>query len=353
MVLVTDGVIENILPAPFALPKADELIDLKGSYLAAGFIDTHIHGSSGHGTDNKNPQDLLDMSDILLTQGVIGFTPTIYPGSPEHMSETLRILSPSIGKENGARIVGFHIEGPFISPKRPGVMKPEDIRPVSIEILDMLYKSSNGTIVSMTVAPELENIDLLVSYAKEHNILLQAGHTDATYNEMLQGVSLGITHVTHLFNAMRGIGHREPGAAGAVLTSDKISTEVIADGLHISPVIVGGMVLKLKKPGQIVLVTDSLNPTGKKEGLANGEPVYLDKGIFKRKTDNVIAGSSLTMLGGVRNLVSWGYSLGNACLAASDNPAKLHKLNFGSMEKGKKAAFVILDENLNLKGTII
>lgn len=351
MVLLKDGVIENILPSPFALPQADKMVDLQGSYLAPGFIDTHIHGFGGFGTDNKNPDDLLKMSKLLMATGVIAFCPTIYPSKTEDMVETLTKLSTVVGKEEGAKIIGFHLEGPFISPEKPGVMKPEDIQPVTVEAMQKIYDAANGKIASMTVAPELKNIEFLVDFAKEHNFILQAGHTNATYEEMENGVMLGINHSTHLFNAMRGFSHRDPGVVGAILTDDNISTEVIADGHHISPVVIN-MILKLKSPSKIVLVTDSLNPTGKKEGKANGEDVYLDNGVFKRKEDNVIAGSALTMLKAMKNLVRWGYPLGNASLAVSDNPAALFKLDIGSIEKGKKAAFVILDKDLKLKCSV-
>lgn len=348
MVLVNNGIIDNILPCAFALPNADKTIDLQGNYLAAGFIDTHIHGSGGHGVDGNDPQDLIAMSDWLLSQGVIAFTPTIYPAQTEQMIATVSKLAPAIGREKGAKILGFHLEGPFISPAKPGVMKPQDIAPIDMSVARRLYDAADGKITSMTVAPELEGIEDLAAFAKENNFVLQAGHTNANYEQMMRGAALGITHVTHLFNAMRAMSHREPGAAGAALNEDIFSVEVIADGRHISPVMVK-MALKLKKPSQIILVTDSLNPTGKKEGLANGEEVYLSDGLFKRKADNVIAGSSLTMLNGVKNLIDWGFGVGNAFMSASDNPAALHKLPSGSLEKGRQADLICLDADFNLK----
>ncbi len=347
MVLVNDGIIENILPSSFALPAADDIVDLQSNYLSAGFVDTHIHGSGGFGTDRDNPQDLLDMSEVLLKQGVVAFTPTIYPAPTEKMIATVAKLAPAIGKEKGARIAGFHLEGPFISPAKPGVMKAQDIVPIDLNTTERLYKAAGGRISAMTVAPELTGIEELAAYAKEKKFILQAGHTDATYEQMKSASALGITHVTHLFNAMRAMNHREPGAAGAALNEDIFSVEVIADGRHISPVIMN-MVLKLKKPSKIILVTDSLNPTGKTEGIANSDEVYLSEGLFKRRQDNVIAGSSLTMTGGVKNLIRWGFGIGNAFMAACDNPAALHKLSCGSLEKGKRAELIMLDAEFNI-----
>ncbi|MDR0646075.1 MAG: N-acetylglucosamine-6-phosphate deacetylase [Elusimicrobiota bacterium] len=354
--LVENGIIGEIFDSPAliaaALDASDKKIDLKRNYLAPGFIDTHIHGCGGFGTDTKNPQDLLAMSEILLKQGVIAFAPTIYPANIDDMAALLKRFSSIIGAEKGAEILGFHLEGPFISPEKLGVMKPQDIRPVNMEDAQKLYSAANGKIFSMTAAPELENIDKLAAFAKEHNFILQAGHTNATYEQAEYGASLGITHATHLFNAMSGLNHRAPGTAGAVLTDDRFSAEIIADGVHLAPAIVK-MILMLKGPSNVILVSDSINPAGTAKGIANGEEVVLSGGVFKRKVDNVIAGSAASMLQSVKNLVKWGYPLEYASMAASDNPARLHNLNVGSIQKGKNARLIILDKELNLLETII
>jgi len=204
MVLTNNGIIENIYQAPFALPLADKMVDLQEAYLAPGFVDTHIHGFGGFGTDTGGGyEDLLKMSKLLLATGVIAFCPTIYPAKLEDMVNTLKNLSQAAGKEEGAKIIGFHLEGPFISPKKPGALLPQDIQPVNIEAMQKIYEAAQGKIAAMTVAPELDNMEFLVEFAKEHDIVLQAGHTDATYEQAQAGAVHGITHVTHLFNAMR------------------------------------------------------------------------------------------------------------------------------------------------------
>jgi N-acetylglucosamine-6-phosphate deacetylase len=354
--VVENGIISEIFSSPFpsaAAPDAsDKKIDLKGRYLAPGFIDTHIHGCGGFGTDTKNPKDLLAMSEILLKQGVIAFAPTIYPSGIDDMALTLKQFSSIIGNENGAKILGFHLEGPFISPEKPGVMKPQHIRPVNMEDMQKLYSAANGNIFSMTVAPELEGIDKLAAFAKEHKFVLQTGHTNATYEQAEYGASLGITYATHLFNAMSGLNHRAPGAAGAVLTDSRFSAEIIADGVHLSPVIIK-MILMLKGPSNVILVSDSINPAGRAQGIANGEEVVLSGGVFRRKSDDVIAGSAIGMIESVKNLIKWGYPLQYASMAASDNAARLHNLDIGSIQKGKKAQFVILDEKLNILEVIL
>jgi N-acetylglucosamine-6-phosphate deacetylase len=350
-VLAENGIISDILPSSFTTAAADKKIDLNGNYLAPGFIDTHIHGCGGFGTDTKNPQDLLIMSEVLLKQGVIAFAPTIYPANIDDMAALLKKFSSVIGSEKGAKILGFHLEGPFISPEKLGVMKPQDIRPVSIDIMQKLYRAANGRIFAMTVAPELESIDKLAAFAKEHKFVLQAGHTNATYEQAENAAGLGITHATHLFNAMRCFNHREPGVSGAILSDGRFTAEIIADGVHLAPAVVK-IVLMLKGPSNVVLVSDSINPAGKNEGFANGEEVLLSGGVFRRKADNVIAGSALSMIESVKNLVKWGYPLQYASAAASDNPARLHNLNIGSIQKGKAAQFIILDKDLNFQEVI-
>ena len=348
--LVENGIITDVIASPDLIVPADKQINLGGAYLAPGFIDTHIHGAGGFGADGTE-QDLLQMSEVLLKQGVIAFTPTLYPASIEEMAARLKKLSSVIGQEKGAKILGFHLEGPFLSPEKPGSMRPQDILPVNIDEAKKLYEAANGKISAITAAPELPGIDKLAAFALEKNFILQAGHTHATYEQMLKGADMGITHCTHLFNAMSCINHRAPGAAGAALTDSRFTVELIADGVHVHPAIVK-MVLILKGPYNLVIVSDSLTPTGLQKGKANGEDVHLDGGVFRTIADGVIAGSSITMQDGFKNLIKWGYPPEYASMAASDNAAKLHGLDIGSIAKNSRAQFVVLDKDFNLQRVI-
>ena len=250
------------------------------------------------------------------------------------------------GKETGAHLLGYHLEGPFISPQKPGVMKPQDIAPIDISTLEKLYQASRGHIMNMTIAPELPGIEKVTQFADKHHILLQAGHTNATYDEFLRGAKLGITHTTHLFNAMRAFNHRDPGAAGAVMLHPEISAEIIADGVHVHPDVVA-FLGRIKPIENIVLVTDALLPTGQKNPpfIANGEEVIFDK-VWKRKTDGVIAGSALTILQGIKNLVSFGFTLPEAVSCASTHPARLLGLkNKGTLAVGMDGDITLFDKN--------
>lgn len=355
---VENGVIRRVFTEAEERPEHVQKlpqIDGQNAYAFPGLIDLHIHGFAGFGPENGSPEALRAMSKELAAQGVTAFCPTLYCGKPEEMEHLLRVLSPTVGTELGAKILGFHLEGPFISPAKPGVMKPQDIAPADLGVFKKLYQAASGKIAAVTLAPELPGIGPIIQFCLEHGILPQAGHTNATYDDFLASAQRGVTHATHLFNAMSPFTHRAPGAAGAALMHPKISCEIIADGVHVHPDVVA--FLKRVKPVEnIVLVTDALKPTGQTKGpfTANGEEVIFDGGVWKRKTDGVIAGSALTMARGIKNLVDFGYSLPEAAACASTNPARLMGLkNMGKLAEGFTANITLLDESFQPVKTFI
>lgn len=356
-VWVENGTIRQIIPEGQDLPQTASLpkIDGKGAFAVPGFIDLHIHGYAGFGPELGTPEAMWKMSDELAKGGVTAFCPTLYCGKPEEMEQLVRTLAPAIGKEKGAKILGFHAEGPFISPHKPGVMKPQDIAPANLEAFKRLYEAADGKIATMTLAPEIPNCEPVIEFCRTHGILPQVGHTNATYDEFLQGAALGVTHATHLFNAMSPFNHRAPGATGAVLMHPEISCEIIADGVHVHPDIV--TFLKTIKPIEnIILVTDALLPTAQKEQpfLANREEVIFEGGVWKRKADRVIAGSALTMAEGFKNLVRFGYTLSQASLCAAANPARLLGLaRTGKLEPGAIADITLLNADFKPIKTFI
>jgi N-acetylglucosamine-6-phosphate deacetylase len=297
-------------------------IDVAGSYIVPGFIDTHIHGFGGFGTEDCDASSLLEMSRILCQYGVTAFNPTIYPG--ERMLEAAACAAGAMGREEGARIMGLHLEGPFLSPARLGVQRPETVKAADPSLMERLWQAASGRIVNMTVAPEIKGMREIALYCIKKGILLQAGHTDACYEHMVEGMQAGILHATHLFNAMSKLDHHNPNAVGAALIHPEMSCEVIADGCHVHPDLFK-LLLRDKPLNKIVLVTDALKSAGQKDPpfFANNEEVVFQDGVFRRKRDNVIAGSGLTMLRGVQNLRSFGFSLEDAVKTAGFNPAQV------------------------------
>jgi N-acetylglucosamine-6-phosphate deacetylase len=365
-VMVEDGLVSDVYSQKrFEKRRFDsdvKIIDVEGCYIAPGFIDTHIHGTGGYGTDDpvyNNGADpitagmeaALAMSTLLAQQGVTAFNPTLYPCEPALMLETVRALSSAMGRERGARIMGLHLEGPFISPARPGVQRPNTIIPVDLEYMEKLWEASGGHIVNMTVAPELKGMRELALYCIKKGIVLQAGHTDADYGNMVEGMQAGILHSTHLFNAMSRLDHRNPNAVGAILIHSEMSCEIIADNFHIHPDLLQ-LLLRDKPIEKIILITDGLKPTGQKEGpfFANGEEVVFHDGAFHRVSDGIIAGSGLTMIRGIKNLVSAGFSLVDAVKTATINPAQVMRYTGqGALIPGKLADITVFSKNFDIR----
>jgi len=185
---------------------------------------------------------------------------------------------------------------------------------------------------------------------------LSAGHSDATYDHMLEGMQAGILHATHFFNAMRRLHHRDPGVVGAIMIHPNVTCEIVADGFHVHPAIIK-LLIQNKPVDNIVLVTDALCPTGQTSGTlrANGEDVYLREGIFRRKVDDVIAGSSLTMIRGVQNLCDFGVKLDDALRMASGNPARIlnRQREIGSLIPGRDADIVVFDDHFHIVMTLV
>ena len=353
-ILWEDGIARQLITGPLP-PELKNLPPLDGRGLLAlpGLVDLHIHGSYGFGPETENPADLLALSDALFKEGVAAFCPTLYAAPAEKMKKQLEKLAPVIGQEKGAKIIGLHLEGPFISPQKPGVMHPQDMTAPDVEIFKQLYQAAQGKIAAVTLAPELKNIKPIADFCRAHAILMQAGHTNATYEQMQQAKKAGIKHLTHFGNAMSPFHHRAPGALGAALMDDDFSCEVIADGVHVAPEVVR-FLLRIKPAGQVIFVTDALRPTGQQTPpfLANNEEVFLQDHVWKRKTDHVLAGSALTMLEAVKNAVAWGVPLAYAVRCATQNPARLMGLK-GALEEGYSGPILLVDEGLKLKQIII
>jgi N-acetylglucosamine-6-phosphate deacetylase len=364
-VLVEDGLVADV----FSRRRFDQkhfgpgtrIIDVGESYIAPGFIDTHIHGFGGFGTDDAlvsldgGVESIIAMSQILADYGVTSFNPTLYPSDSETLLKAVKAVAYARGREKGAKIMGLHLEGPFISPERLGVQRPETVSPVDIPFMERLWDASNGCIVNMTVAPELKGMRELALFCIKKGIILQAGHTNAQYENMVEGMQAGILHSTHLFNAMSKLDQRNPNAVGAILIHPEMSCEIIADGYHVHPDLYK-LLLRDKPVDKIVLVTDALKPTEQKEGpfFANGEEVVFHDGVFHRKADDVIAGSSLTIIRGIQNLVKYGFSIEDAVKTATFNPANVMRYQKkGAIIPGHDADLTVFDKDFNIRAVLI
>ncbi len=359
-VIIRDGLIEDVISnarlKQRQLPADTKIYYLHGANIAAGFLDTHIHGINGFDTSDGTEEAVLGMSQSLLEYGVTGFCPTLYPQDQEHFLHCIRTVVSAIGKEPGAKILGLHLEGPFVSRDKQGVLDPTHMREVDLDLMTSYLEAAQGHIAIMTVAPELKNMRDLALFCIKHKIKLSAGHTNATYENMLEGFQAGITHSTHFFNAMRRQHHRDPGVVGAILIHPEVSCEVIADGYHLHPAILK-LLMRVKPIDKIVMVTDALKPTEQRSGklIANHEEVYFDEGVFKRSQDHTIAGSALTMIRGIEKLHEIGIPMEAAVRMANLNPATVLNLQdrIGSLLPGKDGDVVVFDQEFKVLMTII
>ncbi len=355
-VSVRDGRIAEVSRTPITAGNGANVVDCSGLFVAPGMMDTHIHGLHGFDTANNNVDDILGMSDALLQYGVTSFCPTIYTNLEPLFVDGIRAVATAQGQETGSRIHGMHLEGPFISKSKAGAQPPEAIREtVDTGLLETIHRFAKGKVAIMTAAPETNNIGVLVDFCRGEGIRLSAGHTNATHEEMCCGADMGFSRVTHLFNAMPSINHRAPGAVVAALMDDRLYCELIADGKHVNRA-VAELALRCKPSDKVILITDALCPTGLTGGnlFANGKAVEMRDSLWHHVEDGTIAGSSLDMLTGVKNLWQWGVDMPTAFQYAAQNPyANLGVADRGALAVGNHADIIVFDEQFDLKATIV
>lgn len=302
-VRVDDGAIAHV---GADLSAADaRVIDASGLLVAPGFIDLHVHGAGRGMCESGDPAEIATISATLARFGVTSFLATIATLPPDALRAAVRAIAATAGHEPGARILGIHLEGPYLNPERAGAQATCWMRPPSIEEFDALYDLSGGLIRLITVAPELAGSLPFIQAVRARGVAVAAGHSNATAAEMELGVAAGVTHVTHLFNAMRPLQHREPGILGVALTNDHLSVELICDGHHLSERAVD-LALRCKPPGTTVLVSDAV-ATGRPDGEYElfGTRCVVAAGAIRLKESGQLAGSCLSLDQAVRNVHRW------------------------------------------------
>ena len=336
------------------LPDGARTIDAKGNYVAPGLVDIHIHGYLGEDTCDANPDGIKKMAYGVAQNGVTAFLPTTMTVAKSEIVDALNAVR-SLKEESktwgGAEILGVHAEGPFINPSKKGAQAEDNILAPDADFII----ENEDLIKIVTLAPEMDKDHVCIKkLAKESDVLVSMGHTDATFDEAMSAVNDGVGHATHLFNAMSALAHRNPGVVGAALASDSVSVEIIADTFHINPGLYS-IVAKVKGD-KTVLITDCTRGGGMPDGeyTLGGQPIFL-KGIECRLADGTIAGSVLKLNHAVRNVIkNTDLPVYEVFKMASLNPARAIKLDsrLGSLEAGKDASIIIADENINIIRTI-
>ena len=327
------------------------ILDVQGRLVTAGLIDTHIHGIGGYDPADCNPETTLHMSETLVRFGVTGFLPTLYAGRSEKMKKEASAIAKAIGHESGARILGINLEGPFLNPAKCGAQDPSALTKPDASVFSSILESCEGHAKAMTIAPELPGVEEIIPIAKKHGVVLLMGHTNATYEQAVRAMEMGILHATHTYNAMSDLQHKNPGVAGAALFHDQMHCELIADGVHVHKDLVT-FTVKTKPADKVVLITDSLKPTALGPGTyeANGDAIVLgERGAFVMERDpSVLCGSALTLNVAVRNVASWTDNTALAVRMATGNPASVYGFGeLGVLAKGRLADIAVFDKDFN------
>ena len=307
--------------------------------------------------------ELPRVGKFLATHGVTGYFPTTVAAPLDSTYAALGRLADAIEADQGAstngdpsaRPLGIHLEGPFLSHKRRGVHPPENLVEPTIEVFDRLWQAARGHVRMLTIAPEISGALEVIAEAARRGVCVSIGHSDAEMPIAQQAVKAGARHATHTFNAMRPLDHRDPGIIGEVLSDDRISADVIADGIHVAPAVVK-LFLRSKGVERAVLITDAISATGMPEGRYQLGPIEVEVKDGKCTANGSLAGSVLTMDRAVRNVMQFSnWSLREAVRAATLNPARAVGLSesYGVLARGARADFTVLSPGGEVVRTIV
>jgi N-acetylglucosamine-6-phosphate deacetylase len=354
--LVREGLIDSLGEGYPPTLTDSQQIDAQGAWLLPGFIDLHVHGAIGHDTMDADPNSLLEMARFFARHGVTSFLATTMTAPHDRVLRALKVVREMIGQPTGgAHILGAHLEGPYINPAMPGAQNPAYVRRAdpaeTRELLD------TGAIRRITLAPEYPENRIFLADAAAQGISVSAGHTQATPDDLKEGIRLGLRYATHTFNAMTGLHHRNPGTVGGALAFDELTCELIPDGIHVHPLVIK-ILIRAKGLDRVVLITDAMAGTGMPEGQyeLGGLAVTVAEGQARLTHGGALAGSILTFERGfqiAREAV--GLSVANAWAISSANAARAlgpdcHK---GQIARGYDADLVLLNDAGEVQRSIV
>lgn len=327
--------------------------DMDGKIILPGFIDIHIHGGNGGDTSDNSADSLEKISTYLAKRGVTAFCPTTMTLPIDQLCEIANTIASA--KVNGAKIVGINFEGPFIAMSKKGAQNGDYVVEGTMDAFDRLYNASNGIMKLITIAPEAFDSDDFIKSASKKAVV-SIGHTAANATEVRSAIEQGASHITHLYNAMTPMNHRDAGVVGVALDSD-VSCEIICDGEHICPSVLRNT-FKILGEDRGVVISDSMRGAGLGNGEyeLGGQMTYVKDGYKVAKLeDGTIAASITNVFDEFKNLLSYGISIKTALKSCTINPAKAigEEKSIGSIAIGKCADMIICDENLNIQEVYI
>jgi N-acetylglucosamine-6-phosphate deacetylase len=354
-ILIEDGIIKRIGHIDEDSPHLN-VLDAEGRIIAPGFIDVHIQGAGGADALDGSQEALRTISRTCAQFGATSFLATTV-FRPEGDNRHLKVIAENVGVDlGGANLLGIHLEGPFISLGKKGMILPNCICPPSQEVFERVLELTDGTLRIMTIAPELEGSLEIIRELSDRGIIASFGHSSASYEETLEGIEAGISHVTHLFNAMTSFHHRRPGPLLAIFETEELSVQIIADGVHLHPRVLR-WTFNLIGERRSITITDGMQAIGLPDGkyIYNGIE-YESKDGTARYADGTLIGTSLGLNQMIQRLMRFtGCRLDTAIKTVTENPARALGIEGrkGSIAVGKDADLVILDLDCSVWATIV
>ncbi len=361
LITIEDGrILEIASTRNTEIPPAAQHLDFPNATLAPAFFDVHIHGGAGHDVMEGTPEAVAKVSRFLASRGTGSYLATTVTAPLDTILHSLADLSKRLdeaGKSEwqGARPLGIHLEGPFLSHAKRGVHPPQHLLSPSIAIFDQMWQAAEGKIRLMTLAPELPSAAELAAHAAAKGVRISVGHSNATAAETRATIVAGATSATHTFNAMRPLDHREIGILGTVLTDDNLFAELICDGIHVDPALVK-LWWRAKGPTRGILVTDGMAAAGMPDGTYTLGDFPVEVAHGKATANGVLAGSVLTLDKALTNFLEFtGASLESTLPLLTTNPAAMtgFPAETGALQPGHAASLIALDPKGNLLAAII
>lgn len=356
-ILIRDGEIERIgKREELTLPPGAAEIRAEDSTAVPGFIDVHIHGAGGRDVMEGTSDAMKAITEKVAQYGTTSIVATTVTASTDDTVRAVEGVAKYIPKQHEAcsaphaEVLGIHFEGPFLSKERRGVHPIPLLQLPSAEVLQRFLHAAAGNARILTIAPELLGAMPCIDAARSLGMVVSIGHTDATYEQARAAIAHGAHHATHVYNAMRPFSHRDPGVIGAVLTSEEVNAELIADGVHVDEIAMK-VLLQAKGPEHVVLISDGTMATGMPDGkyTLGGIEVTVVDGVC-RDPEGKLAGSSLTLDRALRNVVRLGVPLAGAVRMLTLNPATVLGIEFkkGALRTGADADILLLNEALQV-----